>query len=134
MYCRFGRISIFLIETSDYTKTKVQNRETLPNLNIGIYSKFDPYYRYNIIMYDFIHIIQFLIPIWSWISKMMLENETFFFTFSAFCLDFEKHIFCLAKFFLSLEKFVAQFGKNFAKIQRKLETMPFLVPMLNCHL
>jgi hypothetical protein len=33
-----------------------------------------------------------------------------------------------------LEKFVAQFGKNFAKIQRKLETMPFLVPMLNCHL
>ena len=33
-----------------------------------------------------------------------------------------------------MEKFVAQFGKNFAKIQRKLETLPFLVSMLNCHL
>ena len=63
---------------------------------------------------------------------MMLE--VFFFTFSAFCLDFEKHIFCLAKFFLSLEKFVAQLGKNFAKIQKKLETMPGAVPWLNCHL
>ena len=42
------------------------------------YSKFDQYYRYNIIMYDFIHIIQFLIPIWSWIFKMMQENATFF--------------------------------------------------------
>ena len=62
----------------NYTKTKVQNGETLPKLNIGIYSKFDQYYRYNIIMYDFIHIIQFLIPIWSWISKMMQENATFF--------------------------------------------------------
>ena len=39
----------------NYTKTKVQNGETLPKLNIGIYSKFDQYYtRYNIIMYDFI--------------------------------------------------------------------------------
>ena len=62
----------------NFTKTKVQNGETLPKLNIGIYSKFDQYYRYNIIMYDFIHIIQFLIPIWSWISKMMQENATFF--------------------------------------------------------
>ena len=62
----------------NYTKTKVQNGETLPKLNIGIYSKFDQYYRYNIIMYDFIHIIQFLIPIWSWISKMMQENAIFF--------------------------------------------------------
>ena len=61
----------------NYTKTKVQNGETLPKLNIGIYSKFDQYYRYNIIMYDFIHIIQFLIPIWNWISKMMQENATF---------------------------------------------------------
>ena len=51
---------------------------------------------------------------------MMLENETFF-IFPAFCLDFENHIFCLAKFFLSLEKFDAQFGKNFAKMQKKLE-------------
>ena len=46
-------------------QTQVQTRETLPKLNIGIYSKLDQYYRYNIIMYDFIHIIQFLIPIWS---------------------------------------------------------------------
>ena len=42
------------------------------------HSKFGQYYRYDITMYDFIHIIHFLIPIWSWISKMMLENETFF--------------------------------------------------------
>ena len=61
----------------NFTKTKVQNGETLPKLNIGIYSKFDQYYRYNIIMYDFIHIIQFLIPIWSWISKMMQEMQLF---------------------------------------------------------
>ena len=40
----------------------------------------------------------------------------------------------MAKFFLSLEKFVAQFAKNFAKIQKKFETMPALVPWLNCHL
>ena len=121
----------------NYANLKIQNGKTLPKLNIGIYSKFGQYYRYDITMYDFIHIIQFLIPIWSWISKMMLENETFFSLFFwnvAFCLDFEKHIFCLAKVFLSLEKFVAQFGKNFAKIQKKLETMPVLVPWLNCHL
>ena len=68
---------IYILEKiRNYTKTKVQNGETLPKLNIGIYSKFDQYYRYNIIMYDFIHIIQFLIPIWSWISKMMQENIT----------------------------------------------------------
>ena len=36
----------------NYTKTKAQNGETLPKLNIGIYSKFDQYYIYNIIMYD----------------------------------------------------------------------------------
>ena len=41
----------------NYTKTKVQNGKTLPKLNIDIYSKFNQYYRYNIIMYDFIHII-----------------------------------------------------------------------------
>ena len=62
----------------NYANFKIRNRKTLPKLNIGIYSKFGQYYRYNITMYDFIHIIQFLIPIWSWISKMMLENETFF--------------------------------------------------------
>ena len=62
----------------NYTKTKVQNGETLPKLKIGIYSKFDQYHKYKIIMYDFIHIIQFLIPIWSWISEMMKENATFF--------------------------------------------------------
>ena len=50
----------------------------MTKLNIGIYSKFGQHYRYDITMYDFFHIIQFLIPIWSWISKMMLENETFF--------------------------------------------------------
>ena len=62
----------------NYANLKIQNGKTLPKLNIGIYSKFGQYYRYDITMYDFIHIIQFLIPIWSWISKMMLENETFF--------------------------------------------------------
>ena len=62
----------------NYANLKIQNGKTLPKLNIGIYSKFGQYYRYDITMYDFIHIIQFLIPIWSWISKMMLENVTFF--------------------------------------------------------
>ena len=70
---------IYILEKiRNYTKTKVQNGETLPKLNIGIYFKFDQYYRYDITMYDFIHIIQFVIPIWSWISKMMQENATFF--------------------------------------------------------
>ena len=70
---------IYILEKiRNYTKTKVQNGETLPKLNIGIYSKDQYYTRYNIIMYDFIHIIQFVIPIWSWISKMMLKNVTFF--------------------------------------------------------
>ena len=44
----------------------------------GIYSKFGQYYRYYITMYDFNHIIQFSISIWSWISKRMLGNMTFF--------------------------------------------------------
>ena len=74
----FGSGIYILKKIRNYTKTKVQSGETLPKLNIDIYSKFDQYYRYNIIMYDFIHIIQFLIPIWSWISKMMQENATFF--------------------------------------------------------
>ena len=70
---------IYILEKiRNYTKTKVQNEETLPKLNIDIYSKFDQYYRYDSTMYDFIHIIQFLIPIWGWISKMMQENVTFF--------------------------------------------------------
>ena len=71
----------------NYANLKIQNGKTLPKLNIGIYSKFGQYYRYNITMYDFIHIIQFLIPIWSWISKMMLENDTFF-TFLLKCCQF----------------------------------------------
>ena len=47
----------------NYANLKIQNGKTLPKLNIGIYSKFGQYYRYDITMYDFIHIIQFLIPI-----------------------------------------------------------------------
>ena len=78
--------SIFTLQTGiyilqkirNYANLKIQNRKTLPKLNIGIYSKFGQYYRYDITMYDFIHIIQFLIPVWSCISKMMLENEPFF--------------------------------------------------------
>jgi hypothetical protein len=49
----------------NYAKPKIQNGKTLPKQNIAIYSKFGQYYRYDITMYDFIHIIQFLIPIWS---------------------------------------------------------------------
>ena len=59
----------------NYANLKIQNEKTLPKLNIGVYSKFGQYYKYDITMYDFIHIILFLIPIWSWISKMMLANE-----------------------------------------------------------
>jgi hypothetical protein len=44
----------------NFSKTKIQNGETLPKLNIGIYSKFGQYYRYDITMYDFIQSIQFL--------------------------------------------------------------------------
>ena len=53
----------------NYANLKIQNGKTLPKLNIGIYSKFGQYYRYDITMYDFIHNIQFLIPIWSWINQ-----------------------------------------------------------------
>jgi hypothetical protein len=53
-------------------KIKVQNGETLTKLNIGIYSKFGQHYRYDITKYDFFHIIQFLIPIWSWILNLDL--------------------------------------------------------------
>ena len=70
----------------NYANLKIQNGKTLPKLNIDIYSKFGQYYRYDITMYDFIHIIQFLIPIWCWISKIMLENVTF----STFLLDVAK--------------------------------------------
>ena len=67
-----------LLNIRNYANLRIQNGKTLPKLNIGIYSKFGQYYRYDISMYDFIHTIQLLIPIWSWISKMMLENVTFF--------------------------------------------------------
>ena len=54
---------IYILEKIwNFAKIKNQKGETLPELNIDIYSKFDQYYRYDIIMYDFIHIIQFLIP------------------------------------------------------------------------
>ena len=43
----------------NYTETKIQNGETLPKLNIGIYSKYCQYYRYEKNMYDLIHIIEF---------------------------------------------------------------------------
>ena len=43
----------------NYTKTKIQNGETLPKLNIGVYSKYCQDYMYEKTMYDFIHIIQF---------------------------------------------------------------------------
>ena len=36
------------------------------------------YYRYYITMYDFNHIIQFSIPIWSWIFKRKHGIMTFF--------------------------------------------------------
>ena len=52
-----------------YANFKIQNGKTLPKLNIGINYKFGHYYRYDITMYDFIHNIQFLIPIWSWINQ-----------------------------------------------------------------
>ena len=48
---RVGQPGIYILEKiRNYTKTKVQNGETLPKQNIGIYSVFDQYYRYNIIM------------------------------------------------------------------------------------
>merc|ERR1712051_784172 len=81
----------------NYANLKIQNGKTLPKLNNGIYSKFGQYYRYDLTMYDFIHIIQFLIPIWSWISKMMLENETFF----HFSFEMLLFVWILKKYFLS---------------------------------
>ena len=56
----------------NYANLKIQSGKTLPKLNIGIYSKFGQCYRYDMAMYDFIHIIQFLIPIWSWIFQNLL--------------------------------------------------------------
>ena len=37
----------------NYANPKIQNGKTLPKLNIGIYSKFGQYYRYDLTMYDF---------------------------------------------------------------------------------
>ena len=54
----------------NYANLNIQNGKTLKSWILA--------FILNITMYNFIHIIQFLIPIWSWISKMMLENETFF--------------------------------------------------------
>ena len=68
----------FSVKIRNYANLKIQNGKTLPKMNIGILSKYGQYYRYDISMYDFIYIVQFLIPIWSWISKIMLENMTFF--------------------------------------------------------
>jgi hypothetical protein len=47
---------------------------------------------------------------------------------------FRKTYFLSGKVFLSLEKYVAQLDKNFAKVQKKSETKPILVPGLNCNL
>ena len=103
----------------NYTKIKVQNGETLTKLNIGIYSKFGQHYRYDITMYDFFHIIQFLIPIWSWISRMMLLC-------TIVCLFQECYYFVQrGNFFLSgsrknwksfphIGKMLAKLGQNFA--------------------
>ena len=59
---KFQRIAgIYILQKiRNYANLKIQNGKTLPELNIGIYSKFGQYYRYDITMYDFIHIIQFL--------------------------------------------------------------------------
>ena len=56
---------LYIGKNQKLCQNKIQNGETLPKLNIGNYSKFSQYYRYEITMYDFIHIIQFLIPILS---------------------------------------------------------------------
>ena len=55
------------------------------NFAMAIYSKFSQYYRYYIAIYDFKNIMQSSIPIYSWISKMMLGNVIFFFTFLLKC-------------------------------------------------
>jgi len=121
----------------NYANLKIQNGKTLPKLNIGIYSKFGQYYRYDITMYVFIHIIQFLISIWSWISKMMLENQTFF-TFllkCCFLCGFWKTYFLSGKGFPLIGKNCCTVWQKLChKIQKKIDTMPFLVPWLNCHL
>ena len=52
------KAGIYILEKiRNFAKTETQNGETLPKLNIGIYSKFGQYYRHDITMYDFIHII-----------------------------------------------------------------------------
>ena len=103
----------------NFAKTKIQNCETLPKLNISIYSKFGQHYRHDITMYDFIHVIQFLIPIWSWISKMMLENVTFFHLFQLFVWILKN----LEKF-LHIGKMFAKLCQNFTIFSIKSETMP----------
>ena len=113
----------------NYTKIKVQNGETLTKLNIGIYSKFGQHYRYDITMYDFFHIIQFLIPIWSFISRMMLLctivclfQECYYFVQRGKknCLDLEK----TGKVFLTLEKCLQSLAK-------RTKTLPFSVKIRN---
>ena len=68
-YCRPGIYRLKKIR--NFSETKIQNRKTLPKLNWH-YSKFGPYH-----IYDFIHIIQFLIPILSLISKMIRKMWLF---------------------------------------------------------
>ena len=119
--CKIGLDSgIYILKKiRNFTKTKIQNCETLPKLNISIYSKFGQHYRHDITMYDFIHIIQFLIPIWSWISKMMLENVTFLHLFQLFVWILKN----LEKF-LHIGKMFAKLCQNFTIFSIKSETMP----------
>ena len=60
---------LYIGKNQKLCQNKNSNGETLPKLDIGIYSKYGQYYRYDITMYDFIHIIKFLIPILSWIPE-----------------------------------------------------------------
>ena len=92
----------------NYANFKIQNGKTLPKLNIGINYKFGQYYRYDITMYDFIHIIHLLTLIWSLIFKMMLENETFL-TFLLKCQSFSSHWKSLLH---SLAKTLSRFRKK----------------------
>jgi hypothetical protein len=66
----------------------------------------------------------------KWALLFFLKCKKIF----SFLSGFRKTYFLSGKVFLSLEKFIAQFGKNFAEIQKKSETMPILVPGLNCNL
>ena len=75
-------------------------------------------------MYDFNHIIHLSTPIWSWISKWMLGNVTFF----TFLLKCAKSALLFKSLCLDLEKYFSVFGKVFFLLKKCLHSLAKTLP------